>query len=275
MKNNKTVRLVSAITVLSAGMLSNIGSAQAVDLAKLFNSRFDFGSEGNAVFVNNVFDFTTSNTQPPTTSPGVKGEINITNATGGLYDLLSGGGDTVSGAGASILDIAFPGPLVDGEVATFPAIEGFYSDFIGADGKPVPIRFDLKEIEVSFNTINDVVNSVTFNLGGDLVDLEGSNSLANYIVEDPNKIGVSFNFTTITGQVPPDGQPETLPVVDISEVIAGDIPDLANFKPLLSTSYSGTVVVDSAKPIPEPMTMLGSAAAIAFGYVSKKRNASK
>lgn len=279
MKKNiqlSNARLASALTILSAGMLSGIGSAQAVDLKPLQNTRFDFGSAGNLISVNNVFDFTNSATNPPETSPGTPGTIEITNAQPGFFELLSGGTNSVSGATAEVSDIAFGFPLDNGVFYNIPRIEGFYDNFKDVTGKDVNIRFDVTGFEVRFNTIADVVNSVTFNLDGFIVDKDGENSLPPETIGSRNEIPVVFNFTTITGQVPQSPQPAELPYVEVdSEVIIGDIPDLTGVDPIVSTSYSGTVTTSQAAVIPEPMTMLGSAAAISFGYFSKKRRSSK
>ncbi|MBR8828525.1 MAG: PEP-CTERM sorting domain-containing protein [Gomphosphaeria aponina SAG 52.96 = DSM 107014] len=262
LRSLSTFRVTGLLTFMSVGLFSVVAPAGAVDLKPLVDSRFDFGSQGNIITTNNVFDFTNDTSDPVTPSPGQAGKIDITFADGGFNPLFSAGSGSVKGATAEVKDVAFGFALQPGVVyKNFGTIEGFYDNFKDATGANVNIRFDANSFQATpFGSTGGAFNFILFNVGGDIVDKDSGDS-----------IPVDFTFTSVSGQLPPSPNIAELPFVPVSQqVVAGNIPNLGDVEPTLSTSYSGTV-----RTIPEPMTMLGSAAAIGFGYFSKKRRASK
>jgi len=224
----------SRVQAVYTGILSDL------DVRSLSNSSFNFVSQGALLATNNVFDFSDSSEA----TPGVPGTIEITSATDNFFDIFSSGTDSVKGASAEILDVAFDF-AIEPEVTYYVSVPGWLTNFKDATGNPIPLEFYLNEFSITYNNFDNGVNAFSLNLGGYLINQEDNNF-------------VPVEFTTITGQFLPFPQPEDLPFVELPEgVVINDIPDISQIQPNLITSFSGTFMTD--KLIPEVSIKHGTA----------------
>jgi len=260
MKNNiglGTYKVAGLFTLISAGIASGVAPANAVNLIDLQDSSFNFNDTGNAIIANNVIDFTKGGVMPP--SPGEPGLISIATAKGGFQELFADENGMVTGTTAEIKDLAVPTEVTLGKKYDFN-LTGFYDNFTKANGEKIDIRFDLTGFTVNAFP-EPVASTIIYNFDG-------------FIVSGLEKLPVNMSFTTLSAEIDSsDPQPSELGFYATN----GEIPTLdINSDDVIDTGFSGQLETDAGvEQIPEPMTMLGSAAAIGFGYFSKKRRAAK